>query len=79
MSGDYRIEWIKKLVLNMLNLKENRYFEEMMASKEDLEDEFVTFLDDNYVKGGEGKIFFYIFKTPYEKLIEEEIFVKGRF
>lgn len=76
MSGDYRIEWIKKLVLNMLNLKENRYFEEMMASKEDLEDEFVTFLDDNYVKGGEGKIFFYIFKTPYEKLIEEEIFVK---
>ncbi|CAH1165598.1 unnamed protein product [Phyllotreta striolata] len=74
MSVDFRLEWIKARVLKMLNLQGSQYFQEMLAKCEELEYELTQFLDEHHKTVTQG--FFYLYKTSYEKLVEEEIQVK---
>ncbi|XP_056647538.1 dynein axonemal heavy chain 10 [Diorhabda sublineata] len=74
MGVDYRREWMKQRIITLFGLNSEEYFEEMMANNEDLEDKFTSFLDDD-MQSDERKEFFYVYKTSYAKLVEEEILV----
>lgn len=77
MSIDYRREWIKEKVIHYLGLPEGNYFSDMLAADEgELESKFDMFLDDDIVDIQEShKKFFYVYKTAYDKLVEEEVLV----
>ncbi|CAH1279940.1 unnamed protein product [Diabrotica balteata] len=79
MGTDYRREWIKNRITTFFGLPSCDYFEEMMTNKEELEEQFSSFLDDT-VDTNERKAFFFLYKTSYEKLVDEEILVpqKGK-
>ncbi|KAJ8963303.1 hypothetical protein NQ318_018772, partial [Aromia moschata] len=75
MGTDFRKDWVKKKVTKFFGLKSEQYFEEMMATSEELEDKLDSLLDDDFLPQGEGRRFFYVYKTTYEKLVEEQIMV----
>lgn len=77
MSIDYRREWIKDRVVKYLGLPEGNYFNDMLSADDgELEDKLDIFLDDDIVQPDENyKKFFYVYKTAYDKLVEEEILV----
>lgn len=77
MSVDYRREWIKERVVQYLGLKDGSYFDDMLSADDgELEGKLDTFLDDDIVLPGDAhKKFFYVYKTAYEKLVDEEILV----
>lgn len=80
MAIDFRREWVKKKLTTIFRLSSDSYFEEMMASNEDLEDKLASYLDDDFNARDGYKEYFYVYKTSHEKLIEEEILVpeKGK-
>lgn len=83
MSVDYRREWIKERVVQFLGLPEGSYFDDMLAADDgELEDKLDAFLDDDIlqIRDSHKKLFF-VYKTSYEKLVDEEILVPqiGRF
>lgn len=76
MATDFRRDWIKNRVTQLFGLESGDYFEEMLAKSDDLEDQLASFLDDDFLKKDESlKRFFYVFRTSYEKLVDEEILV----
>lgn len=76
MASDFRRNWIKNSVIQFFGLESGEYFEEMMNQNEDLEYLLASFLDDDFLKNDESaKKVFYIYKTSFEKLIDEEILV----
>lgn len=77
MSTDYRREWVKLRVTDCLGLPSESYFEDLMAANDgELEDLLTMFLDDDIIDQTDShKKFFYVYRTPYEKLVDEEILV----
>lgn len=75
MSSDFRRDWVKNKVTKYFGLPSDNYFEEMLENTDDLEDKLAAYLDDDFMYQEENKRFFYVYKTSYEKLIEEEIMV----
>lgn len=75
MSSDFRRDWVKNKVTKFFGLSSGHYFEEMLENTDDLEDKLASYLDDDFMYQEENKRFFYVYKTSYEKLIEEEIMV----
>lgn len=76
MANDFRRNWIKNRVIKFFGLESGKYFEDMMNQNEDLEYLLASFLDDDFLKNDEtGKRLFYIYKSSFEKLIDEEILV----
>lgn len=74
MAVDFRMEWVKQKTLKMLDLKDEEYFHTMLSRSKDLEDTLLSFFDDDFLKD-EDRQFFCIFKTPQEKLVEQETVV----
>lgn len=74
MAVDFRREWVKKKTLKMLGLKDDSYFNNMLASSQDLDEKLSLFLDDDFLRDEDREIFC-IYKFSDEKLIEEEIMV----
>lgn len=79
MAVDFRMEWLKQKTLKMLGLKNEEYFNRMLANTKDLEETLLSFFDDDFLQD-EDRQFFCVFKTPQEKLIEQETVVprKGK-
>lgn len=76
MALDYRRDWVVKTITKMFGLNSSHYFEEMVSNDEELEDALASFLDDDLMATTDlHKRLFYIYKTSYEKLVEEEIMV----
>lgn len=77
MGTDYRREWIKQKVTRYLGLPSDSYFEDLMAANDgELEYLLDIFLDDDIITQHEShKKFFYVYRIPYEKLVDEEILV----
>lgn len=77
MSVDYRREWIKERVVQYLGLPDGSYFDDMLAADDgELEDKLDTLLDDDILLIRDShKKMFYVYKTSYEKLVDEEILV----
>ncbi|TMW41964.1 hypothetical protein DOY81_012956, partial [Sarcophaga bullata] len=70
---DNRILWLKCTIANMLGVYEPEYVNS--AIYENLKD-FKSFLDDKYTKNEDiNKIILYVWRTFYDKLVEEEITV----
>lgn len=74
MAVDFRREWVKKKTLKMLGLKDDCYFNNMLASSQDLDEKLSSFLDDDFLRDEDREILC-IYKFSDEKLIEEEIMV----
>lgn len=83
MSVDYRREWIKERVVQYLGLPDGSYFDDMLAAEDgELEEKLDTFLDDDILLTTDAhKKIFFVYKSSYEKLVDEEILVPeiGRF
>lgn len=76
MATDNRRNWLAKTVTKMFGLNSTNYFEEMVSNNEELEDALTSYLDDDLIKTTDfHKSLFYVYKTSYEKLVEEEIMV----
>lgn len=76
MTTDFRRDWVKNSVTKYFGLDSGEYFEEMMAQNDELEYQLTSFLDDDFLKKDEAyRRLFYIYKTSYEKLVDEEIMV----
>ncbi|XP_015836813.2 dynein axonemal heavy chain 10 [Tribolium castaneum] len=76
MATDFRRDWVKNSVTKYFGLDSGEYFEKMMAQNDDLEYQLSSFLDDDFLKKDEAhRRLFYIYKTSYEKLVDEEIMV----
>lgn len=77
MSVDYRREWIKQQVVSYLGLPSGDYFEDMLSANDgELEFLLDAFLDEDVIAQNEShKRFFYVYRTTYEKLVDEEIMV----
>nr|XP_023021939.1 uncharacterized protein LOC111510260 [Leptinotarsa decemlineata] len=75
MAIDFRREWVKKKFTKFFGLNSNKYFEEMIENSDDLDDKLSSYLEDDYLTPEENKVFFYVYKTSHEKLVEEEIMV----
>ncbi|KAL1513082.1 hypothetical protein ABEB36_002553 [Hypothenemus hampei] len=78
MGTDFRREWIKNTVTRVLGLSSGHYFEDMMASSDELEDRMSSYLDDDQLDqelSVHNNRFFYVYRTSFEKLVEKEILV----
>lgn len=77
MTADFRREWIKERVITFLSLPDGSYFDDMLAADDgEIEEKLDMFLDDDVLSPSEAhKKFFYVYKTAYEKLIEEEVLI----
>lgn len=70
---DNRILWLKCTIANMLGVYEPEYVN--AAIYENLYD-FKSFLNDKYTKNEDiNKMILYVWRTFYDKLVEEEITV----
>lgn len=74
MAVDYRREWVKKKTLKMVGLKDDSYFNNMLANNQDLDEKLSSFLDDDFLRDEDREILC-IYKYSDEKLIEEETMV----
>lgn len=74
---DYRREWVKDRVLKMTGLDSHQYFEDLMSANDgELDDKLLAFLDDDVPPTDPvANKLFYVYRVPYEKLVEEEILV----
>jgi hypothetical protein len=76
MAVDFRREWVKNSVTRFFGLDSGEYFEAMLAQNDELEYQLTSFLDDDFLKKDETyRRLLYIYKTSYEKLVDEEIMV----
>lgn len=78
MGTDFRREWVKNTVTRVFGLSSGHYFEDMMASADDLEDRLSSYLEDDQLDqelSTSNDRFFYIYRTSFEKLVEKEILV----
>ncbi|XP_066140827.1 dynein axonemal heavy chain 10 [Euwallacea fornicatus] len=78
METDFRREWVKNTVTRVLGLNSGHYFEDMMASSEELENKMTSYFEDDQLDqelSVNNKRFFYVYRTTYEKLVEKEILV----
>lgn len=78
MGTDFRREWVKNTVTRVFGLSSGHYFEDMMASGDDLEDRLSSYLEDDQLDqelSTSNDRFFYIYRTSFEKLVEKEILV----
>jgi len=77
MTTDYRLDWVKERALAFLDETDEELFDEMMSRNDgDLEDRLLSYLDDDIAGAHdtERKLFF-VYKTYFDKVIEEEIVV----
>lgn len=74
---DHRREWIKDRILKMTGLDADEYFEDLMSANDsELDDRLAAFLDDDIQPTDPiAERLFYVYRVPYEKLVEEEIMV----
>lgn len=74
MSVDYRREWIKQKIMNYLGIPSGSYFEDMLAENDgELEYSLDVFLDEDILAQHESyKKFFYVYRTVYQKFVDEE-------
>lgn len=74
--SDYRREWIAERACAYLGMETTDIFNDMFQfGDEDMEDQFVSFYEDDLTKADFEKRCMYIYRTPYERLIEKEILV----
>lgn len=70
---DNRITWLKCTISNLLGVYETEY---VTAVIQDNLNDFRSFLNDKYTKNVDiNKIILYVWRTFYDKLVEEEITV----
>lgn len=74
MTVDFRMEWMKQKTLKMLGLKNDGYFNTMLSNTKDLEETLLSFFDDDFLQD-EDRQLFCVYKTPQQKLIEQETVV----
>lgn len=73
---DYRREWIVDRACSYLGMESNDNFNDMFQfGDDDLEDLFSAFLEDELSRSEPEKWCFYLYRTPYERLMEREILV----
>lgn len=77
MTDDFRREWIKQKVTDYFGLDSFDQFEEMMANEDnELEYELSNFLDEELDSETDSKKrIFYVYRTFYDKFIDQEIIV----
>lgn len=73
---DYRRVWIAERSCAYLGMDTTDIFNDMFQfDDEDLEEQFSSFYEDDLTKTDFIKRCMYIYRTPYERLIEKEILV----
>ncbi|KAJ8973386.1 hypothetical protein NQ317_012102 [Molorchus minor] len=75
MGTDYRRDWVKKLVTKCFGFTSDHYFEEMMATSEELEDTLESYLDDDFLPQNEDRRFF-LFEKPKPEIGESVEFAQ---
>ncbi|XP_050294970.1 dynein axonemal heavy chain 10 [Anthonomus grandis grandis] len=79
MGTDFRREWVKNTVTRVFGLASGHYFEDMMASADELEDKLSSYLEDDLLDQELDTVnnmrLFYVQRTSFEKLVEKEILV----
>nr|CAD7578460.1 unnamed protein product [Timema californicum] len=71
---DHRLEWMKRKVMTLMDEEDEQLFLDMLQHKEgELEYLMLAFLDDDIVLDKDlHKKIFYVYKTYYDKIVQEE-------
>lgn len=73
---DYRREWVAERACAYLGMDSTDIFNDMFQfGDEDMEDQFLTFIEDDLTLADSDKRCMFVYRTPYERLIEKEILV----
>lgn len=70
---DFRCRWLSETISNALGIFDMSYADQLITEHSDLVDAF--FNDDIYEKADNGKQILFVWRTFYDKLVEESITV----
>lgn len=77
MDGDPRKLWIRDRTLAMTGVHNHRLFQEMiLANNGAVDDQLYKFLNENIPQTEYDNRLFIVFKTYYDKIVDEKIIVR---